>query len=157
MSNVLLYATVSVVNFTTCYNALQARGNTVYSSMLCTSSTSNTDSCSGDSGGPVVCALGGTKYLAGVVSWGIDCATGFPSANTYVSAYTDAINTAISNGVHVLLKCVIKLNLLNFFAVMANGGIYTGNVFKSSGILATTRGRNPLITQFCINKVYFLF
>ena len=98
-SEVLLYASVSVVDFIRCYNALQALGHTVYSSMLCTSTTNGRDTCQGDSGGPVACALGGTTYLAGIVSWGIGCAMGTPAANTYVSAYTDTIKEAIANGV----------------------------------------------------------
>ena len=98
-SSMLLYATVSVVDFTTCYSALQANGDTVYSSMLCTSMTSKNDSCAGNSGGPVACASGGTTYLAGVMSWGIGCATITPAANTYMSAFTVTINSAISNGV----------------------------------------------------------
>ena len=98
-SNVLLYANVSVVDFNTCYSALLAQSLTVYSSMLCTSTTNNTDTCQGDSGGPVACASGGTTYLAGVVSWGIGCAQGIPAANTYVSAFSNTINAAISNGV----------------------------------------------------------
>ena len=98
-SSVLLYATVSVVNFTACYSALQAYGDTVYSSMLCTSTTNGKDTCQGDSGGPVACASGGSTYLAGVVSWGRGCAGGIPAVNTYVSAFTNTINAAISNGV----------------------------------------------------------
>ena len=98
-SDVLLYASVSVVDFSTCYSELQAYNKTVYMSMLCTSTTNNTDACQGDSGGPVACSLGNTTYLAGVVSWGIGCAWNIPGANTYVSAFTDTINAAISNGV----------------------------------------------------------
>ena len=97
--DVLLYASVSVVDFSTCYSELQAHNKTVYMSMLCTSTMNYTDTSQGDSGGPVACSLGNTTYLAGVVSWSIGCASGFPGANTYVSAFTDTINAAISNGV----------------------------------------------------------
>ena len=100
-SDVLLYANVSVVD---CYNALQAYNFTVDSSMLCTNTTNYTNLCLGDSGGPVTCASGGTTYLADVVITGIEpCSQSQPIntllLNTYVSAFTDTINAAISNGV----------------------------------------------------------
>ena len=100
-SSVLLYASVSVVAYSACYSALQACCNfNLYSSMLCTSATNNTGTCQGDSGGPVSCVSGGTTYLAGIVSWTTNgCAMDSPSGNSYVSAFTDIINAAISNGV----------------------------------------------------------
>lgn len=97
-SALLLYASVSIVDFNTCYNALQQYNETVYSTMLCTSATT-TDSCQGDSGGPVNCPSNGTSFLAGIVSWGLGCAYGIPAENTYVSAFTNIINIAISDGI----------------------------------------------------------
>ena len=100
MSSVLLYATVSVVNYTACYSALQVYNYTLYSSILCTSTTNYTGQCYYDGGGPVACASGSTTYLAGVMSWVTKgCAMATPAGNTYVSAFTDTINAAISNGV----------------------------------------------------------
>ena len=58
-SNVLLYASVSVVNFTTCYEMLKTHGITVYTSMLCMNTKNNKGTCQGDGGGPVACASGG--------------------------------------------------------------------------------------------------
>ena len=67
-------------------------------SELCTSTTS-TDACLGDSGGPVACNDStGKVYLAGIISYGIGCASGYPAVNTYVSYFTNLINSAMSNG-----------------------------------------------------------
>ena len=96
-SPVLLYAAVSVVEYTSCQSALVSYGG-IDPSMLCTSSTNNTDTCQGDSGGPVVCPSGGINYLAGIVSWGVGCAEGIPAVSTYVSHFSNAIYSAMANG-----------------------------------------------------------
>ena len=57
-SSVLLYSTVSVVNYTACNSALQVYNYTLYSSMLCTSTTNYTGQCFYDGGVPVACASG---------------------------------------------------------------------------------------------------
>ena len=67
-------------------------------SELCTT-TNGTDACLGDSGGPVSCNdPSGNAYIAGIISYGVGCASGYPAINTYVSYFTDIINSAMSNG-----------------------------------------------------------
>lgn len=103
----LIAAQVSVVNYSMCYSQLHSNGQSHFlaPTMLCTSTTANTDACFGDSGGPVVCSdVSGKAYLAGIVSWGIGCASGFPAGNTYVSAYTSLIQSTMSNGTRLFLS-----------------------------------------------------
>lgn len=63
-------------------------------SMMCAGlAAGETDSCSGDSGGPAIVNTGGIAYLAGVTSHGLStCAqAGYPGIYTRVTAFTDWI------------------------------------------------------------------
>jgi len=66
-------------------------------SMICAGGGSE-DACQGDSGGPLVCSGddGRSKYLTGIISWGIKCALpGVPGGYTKLAYYHDRIFNAI--------------------------------------------------------------
>ncbi|XP_014665562.1 PREDICTED: neurotrypsin-like [Priapulus caudatus] len=51
------------------------------------------DTCKGDSGGPIVCDIGGNHTLLGVVSWGVSCGNAYsPGVYTRVSSYVNWIH-----------------------------------------------------------------
>ncbi len=80
--------TVNGVSFIA-YNPGEANPTT----MLCAVGTTGTgaiiDSCSGDSGGPLIYGDGANAKLVGIVSWGLNCATRHPGVYTRVTAMSD--------------------------------------------------------------------
>lgn len=59
----------------------------IIESMLCAGQAAR-DSCSGDSGGPLMISEGGSWTQVGIVSWGIGCGKGqYPGVYTRVSAF----------------------------------------------------------------------
>ncbi|RXG57206.1 Trypsin-1 [Armadillidium vulgare] len=63
----------------------------VQDDMVCAGG-SGSGGCNGDSGSPLVCNNAGQLYIAGIGSWGYECATaGFPSVFTEVSYFIDWI------------------------------------------------------------------
>lgn len=66
--------------------------------MLCAGTTTPPliDSCQGDSGGPLAIQQGGTWYLAGITSWGQNCATpGYPGLYARVTTFAKWIERAM--------------------------------------------------------------
>ena len=52
-----------------------------------------TDTCKGDSGGPLICKFGSQGYtLVGVTSWGIGCGARTPGVYTDINSYIDWID-----------------------------------------------------------------
>ncbi|CAH1117944.1 unnamed protein product [Phaedon cochleariae] len=64
----------------------------IFDSSVCTFSKKGLDTCSGDSGGPLLC--GGVQY--GVVSWGDDCGL-YPGVYTRVDKHLDFISGIMGN------------------------------------------------------------
>lgn len=84
-------------------NDTESYGGELYNGMLCVGHLEGgKDSCQGDSGGPLIC----NGKLAGVVSWGYQCATpNYPGIYTDVKYFTDWMQSAIDAGPEVLANC----------------------------------------------------
>ena len=69
-SNFLRKVNVTVTDNAACNSSY---GGKITDNMIC-ASDANKDSCSGDSGGPLMCRQNDKLVLCGVVSWGTGCA-----------------------------------------------------------------------------------
>ncbi|PNJ12642.1 transmembrane protease serine 11E isoform X1 [Pongo pygmaeus] len=93
--NHLRQAQVTLIDTTTC-NEPQAYNDAITPRMLCAGSLKGkTDACQGDSGGPLVSSdARDIWYLAGIVSWGDECAKpNKPGVYTRVTALRDWITS----------------------------------------------------------------
>ena len=61
--------------------------------MICTG-TEGKGPCDWDSGGPLVDDQG---YLVGIVSWGAECAKGYPAVFTETANFADWINATVAH------------------------------------------------------------
>jgi len=95
--DVLKYVTMNITTNAYC-NAIYPR-NQITTDMIC--ATDNTgsferDSCQGDSGGPLTVKNANQQFeAAGIVSWGIGCASGYPGVYARVAHFNDWILSTI--------------------------------------------------------------
>ncbi|KAK7582251.1 hypothetical protein V9T40_013696 [Parthenolecanium corni] len=69
---------------------------TLHESFICAGGQPGKDTCKGDGGGPLICALKSdpTRYVqVGVTSWGIDCAKNYPAVYASVLYNKDWLRT----------------------------------------------------------------
>jgi len=94
----LKVAPVDLVSREDCQTQMDTNNVKLYDGMLCAGG-GKTDACQGDSGGPLVCTTReGHHVLAGVVSWGIGCATpNIPGVYTSVEYFLDWIHSTIAH------------------------------------------------------------
>ncbi|XP_002734653.1 chymotrypsinogen A-like [Saccoglossus kowalevskii] len=94
VNNILEEATVDVLPQDIC-QYVWSNVIDILPSMLC-AGTGISGSCSGDSGGPLICRDNGEWFLAGITSWGAECGLmGVPDVYTRVSAIYDEIKAVI--------------------------------------------------------------
>jgi len=93
---------VPVVGHRTCEKALRRQGGlgrrfTLHPGSVCAGGEAGKDACSGDGGGPLVCQVGDSMELAGLVSWGVGCGKqGVPGVYINIAAYVHWIRETIS-------------------------------------------------------------
>ncbi|KAF6199950.1 hypothetical protein GE061_006248 [Apolygus lucorum] len=90
-SKALLEVQLPVVEHGTCIDTYRKMRVNVTQDQLCAGGKDK-DSCTGDSGGPLMFPQSGKFYLIGIVSFGIGCAEpGWPGVYTRVTNYVDWI------------------------------------------------------------------
>jgi trypsin len=96
-SNVLQEVTVTAIDLTVCATKYANGGLSVPSDVMLCAAGSGKDSCSGDSGGPLI--LKNTGEQVGIVSWGVGCADkAYPGVYTRVSTYQEWIKANVCSG-----------------------------------------------------------
>ena len=92
---------VPVVGPAVCEEALRREGLgqrfKLHPGWLCAGGEDGKDACSGDGGGPLVCQVGDSMELAGLVSWGVGCGKqGVPGVYTNIAAYVNWIRETVN-------------------------------------------------------------
>ncbi|XP_053948764.1 trypsin eta-like [Anastrepha ludens] len=118
LSDYLLTVDVPIIDFDVCASNSSFSQGMLREGMLCAGySEGERDACSGDSGGPLVC----NEQLAGIVSWGIECAQpSLPGVYTNVSYWAKWIDSHLNSAasfthtsglmIFVALFCALTLN-----------------------------------------------
>ncbi|XP_053669190.1 CLIP domain-containing serine protease B4-like [Anopheles marshallii] len=96
-NEVKLMVELNITNLQECARIYQEQGVTLKTTQMCAGGVRGKDSCSGDSGGPLMRQIAGAWYLIGVVSFGPNkCGTaGIPGVYTNVAEYVDWIQDNI--------------------------------------------------------------
>ena len=89
--------TVPMSYSTSCADDSNYTTGAITEQMICASSQGK-DACQGDSGGPLIKYDGATAWIAGIVSWGEECAKpGYPGVYTRVARFSDWITAQIAS------------------------------------------------------------
>merc|ERR1719219_1756185 len=97
-SNVLKYTYLNQISNDICQSEYTAKEDRlgkldIRDDQLCAKGQDKTDSCGGDSGGPLMAQVDGVWYLAGVVSFGtLKCDSSLPGVYTRISSFEDWLN-----------------------------------------------------------------
>lgn len=82
--------------FSECAEKYKTLGVTLIESQLCAGGKKNQDSCSGDSGGPLMLYRNGVYYAAGIVSFGVGCGReGWPGVYTNIPNFVSWIESIL--------------------------------------------------------------
>ncbi|XP_049534152.1 uncharacterized protein LOC125950324 [Anopheles darlingi] len=100
---------LNIVALDSCSSVYKRNGINLQPSQLCAGGVRGSDTCSGDSGGPLMKQYAGAWYLLGIVSFGPQkCGTaGVPGVYTNVREYTDWIRSNINKV--FLLMCLVAI------------------------------------------------
>ncbi|XP_052901895.1 CLIP domain-containing serine protease B4-like [Anopheles moucheti] len=96
-SEVKMMVELNVTNWQECERIYQEKGDSLKTTHMCAGGVRGKDTCSGDSGGPLMRQIAGAWYLIGVVSYGpTKCGTdGVPGVYTNVAEFVDWIRDNI--------------------------------------------------------------
>jgi len=96
-SNVLQVLDLEEVPARQCKAEYQPLGVHLLESQMCARGGGGSDSCTGDSGGPLMARKGNTWQLEGIVSYGTQgCDSSLPGVYTRISSFLPWLNSALS-------------------------------------------------------------